>query len=180
VNERPSLERQAAALRDAFDRSFALPPAQAPEEHEDLLAIRVAGHPYAIRLRDITGIVDKRTIVSVPAAAPSLLGLAGIRGEIVPVFGLSSILGHAEPAEAPPWMVLCGTDEPIALAFSEAEGYLRLPKAALHATRDPRTAPEYINEIVTTEAGVRPVIGIPVVVAAIHKRSGPQRPAKEH
>lgn len=180
MSERPGLDGQAAALREAFDRSFALPPAEAAPEHEDLLAIRVAGHPYTIRLRDITGIVARRTIVSVPATAPGLLGLAGIRGEVVPVFGLSSILGHAEPADAPPWMVLCGTEQPIALAFSEVESYLRVPKAALHAARDPLTTHEYMNEIVTTEAGVRAVIGIPLVVAAIRRRSGPQRPAKEH
>lgn len=180
MNEPSGLDGQAAALREAFDRSFAELPAEAPPEHEDLMTIRVAGHPYIIRLRDITGIVAMRPIVPVPTAAPGLLGLAGIRGEIVPVFGLSSILGHAEPADAPSWMVLCGTNEPIALAFSEAESYLRLPKAALHAARDPQTSHEYVNEIVTTATGVRAVIGIPRVVAAIRKRSGPPRPAKEH
>ena len=44
---------KAAQLRQDFDRTFALPPSLAAPEVEDLLAIRVAGDPYAIRLLDI-------------------------------------------------------------------------------------------------------------------------------
>ena len=73
------VDTRPATLRQAFDRSFALPPSQASQEVEDLLTIRVAGDPYAILLRDIAGMVTGPRVVPVPAVTPDLLGLAGSR-----------------------------------------------------------------------------------------------------
>ena len=113
----------AAQLRQAFDSTFALPPSSASPQVEDLLTIRVAGDPYAIRLFDIAEMVSGRRVVSVPAVTPDLLGLAGIHGGIVPVFGLSSILGYGPDPGPPQWMIVCGSEDPIALAFSDFEGF---------------------------------------------------------
>jgi chemotaxis signal transduction protein len=179
MNETPVVENRAAELRQAFDLSFALPPPQAAQEVEDLLAIRVAGDPYAIRLRDIAAMVAGRRVVPVPAAALDLLGLAGIRGGVVSVFGLASILGYGQAPGSPRWMILCGTEEPIALAFSDFEGYLRLPKSSIHTDENPRATRQYVNQVASTEAGARAVISIPLVVATIRNRIGHSRPTKE-
>jgi chemotaxis signal transduction protein len=152
---------RATELRQAFDRSFALPPPGTSEDVEDLLTIRVAGDPYAIRLRDIAGMVAVRKVVPVPAATRHLLGLVGVRGNIVPLFALASILGYAQSPGPPRWMVLCGGEQPIALAFSDFEGHQRIPRSCLH------------GQVANTGAGVRAVIDIPPVVAAIRKRSEP-------
>jgi purine-binding chemotaxis protein CheW len=175
-------DNKAAQLRQAFDRTFALPPSLASPEVEDLLTIRVAGDSYAIRLLDIAGIVTGRRVVSVPSVTPDLLGLAGIRGGIVPVFGLSSILGYGPDPGSPRWMILCGTEEPIALAFSDFEGYLRLPTSALHADKDFRTTREhvkYVNQVASTPDGVRAVISTALIVATIRNRIGQHRLTKE-
>ena len=172
----------AAQLREAFDRTFALPPSGASPEVEDLLTIRVAGDPYAIRLLDIAEIVTERRVVSVPAVTPDFLGLAGIRGGIVPVFGLSSILGYGSDSRAPRWMMICGSEQPIALAFSDFEGYLRLPASALHADENFGTAREhvkYVNQVASTPDGVRAVISIPLIMATIRNRISQHRPTKE-
>jgi purine-binding chemotaxis protein CheW len=179
MNQTPVLESKAAELRQAFDRSFALPPPQASPEVEDLLTIRVAGDPYAIRLREIAGMVAGRRVVPVPAVTLDLLGLAGIRGGLVPVFGLASILGYGPAPGSPRWMLLCGAEEPIALAFSDFEGYLRLPKSSLHADENLRATRQYVNQVASTEAGARAVISIPLVVATIRNRIGHNRLAKE-
>ena len=183
MNETPVVDsvvgNRATELRHAFDLSFALPPPQASQEVEDLLTIRVVGDPYAIRLRDIAGMVAGRRVVPVPAATLDLLGLAGIRGGVVPVFGLASILGYGQAPGSPRWMILCGSEEPIALAFSDFEGYLRLPTSSLHAGEHPRATRQYVNQVASTEAGARAVISIPLVVATIRNRSGHNRPAKE-
>jgi chemotaxis signal transduction protein len=179
MNEISVVESKAAELRQAFDLSFALPPPQASQEFEDLLAIRVAGDPYAIRLRDIAGIVAGRRVVSVPAVTLDLLGLAGIRGDVISVFGLASILGYGQAPGSPRWMILCGAEEPIALAFSDFEGYLRLPKSSLHADENLRSTRQYVNQVASTEAGARAVISIPLVVATIRNRTGHNRLAKE-
>lgn len=173
------LEGRAAELRRAFDLSFAAPPTQASRELEDLLLVRIAGEPYAIRLRDVTGIIAKRAVVTVPAAAPGLLGLAGIRGNIVPVFGLASLLGYESATEAPPWFVLCGGEEPVALAFSELDGYVRLARAALHTDEGRSATHKYVSVIATTVSGARPVIAVPLVVETIRSRLGQQRSGGE-
>ena len=179
MNEIPVVESKAAELRQAFDLSFALPPPQASQEVEDLLTIRVAGDPYAIRLSDIVGIVAGRRVIPVPTVTLDLLGLAGLRGDVVSVFGLASILGYGQAPGSPRWMILCGAEEPIALAFSDFEGYLRLPKSSLHADENLRTTRQYVNQVASTEAGARAVINIPLVVATIRNRTGHNRPAKE-
>jgi hypothetical protein len=79
-------------------------------------------------------------------------------------------------------MVLCGSEEPIALAFSEFEGYLRLPRSALHADENLRTNGEhvkYVNQVVRTPDGVRAVISIPLITAAIRTRISQHRPTQE-
>jgi len=172
----------ATQLRQAFDLSFALPPALASQDVEDLLTIRVAGNPYAIRLLDIAEIVTGRKIVPVPAVTPNLLGLAGIHGGIVPVFGLSSILGYGPDPGTPRWMLLCGTEEPIALAFSHFEGYLRLPTSAFHADENIRANSEqvkYVNQVLSTPDGARAVISMPLIMANIRNRISQPRPTKE-
>src|ERR1017187_1115486 len=179
MHEPPVVQNKAAEFRQAFDLSFALPPPQASQEVEDLLTIRVAGDPYAIRLRDIAGMVAGRRVVPVPAVTLDLLGLASIRGGVVPVFGLASILGYGQAPGSPRWMILCEAEESIALAFSDFEGYLRLPKSSLHADENLRTTRQYVNQVASTDAGARAVISIPLVVATIRNRTGHNRLAKE-
>ena len=149
---------KAAELRQAFDRSFALPPPAALGEVEDLLTIRVADIPYAIRLLDISGMVAGRRVVPIPAARPNLLGLAGIRGGIVPVFGLASLLGYEEASGPPRWLVLYGSHDPIALAFSNFEGFLRLPKSSL--------------QVASTASGNLVIINLPLLAETIRNRIG--------
>jgi purine-binding chemotaxis protein CheW len=179
MNEAVDFEKIAVELRRAFDLSFASPPPEPSLEVEDLVAIRVAGDPYAIRLRDIAAIVAQRRIVRLRAAAPAFLGLAGNRGDIVPVFALSSLLGYAEDANSLPWIALCGAEEPVGLAFPELEGHLRLTNSALRREEGPRAARPYVNEVAIAGAQVRAVIAVPLVVAAIRDRRGPHRPGKE-
>lgn len=173
-----AIASKADELRQEFDRSFALPPARAAQEFEDLLAIRVAGDPYAIRLRQIGAIISGRKLVAVPAATRDFLGISGTRDGIVAVFGLASILGHVQGAEAPRWMILCGADEPIALGFSDFEGYLRLPTSALHSDEELRGTHNYVDAVASSDTGLRAVLGIPLVLAMIRNRTDPNRFAK--
>ena len=69
--------------------------------------------------------------------------------------------------------------EPIALAFSDFEGYVRLPTSALHADENLGARRQYVNQVASMEAGARAVISIPLIVATIRDRIGPNRLAKE-
>jgi len=169
-------------LRQDFDRTFAMPPSLASQEVEDLIMIRVAGDPYAIRVLDIAEILTERQVVSVPTVTPDLLGLAGIHGGIVAVFSMSSILGYGPDPGSPRWMILCGTEEPIALAFSDFEGYLRLPASALYVDESfsaTREHVKYVKQVASTPDGVRAVISIAQIMATIRNRISRHRPNKE-
>ncbi|OGQ26680.1 MAG: hypothetical protein A2138_13300 [Deltaproteobacteria bacterium RBG_16_71_12] len=173
------LVSKATALRDAFDASFALPRSQSAAEVVQLLAIRVGSHRYALRLGDLGGMIARPTIVPVPASAPGIIGIAGVHGDIVPAYLLSSLLGHTDDTDPPSWMALCRAPDVVGLCFSGLEGSLRPPRAALHraavgaqATAPPRP---FVTEAVTTDAGVLPVIAVPVLIATIRQRAGAAR-----
>jgi len=115
------LTGHAARLRREFDGGFARPFATAGSDGVELLAIRVAGHGYAIRLAEIAGLFADRTVTPVPGPLPELRGLANLRGALVPVYDLGLLLGH--PAgDAPRWLALA-TARRVALAFDGLDGH---------------------------------------------------------
>jgi len=163
------MSSQSAELRRAFDAAFALP-ARAPDETlEDVIAIRVGAEDYVVRGRELSGIAENRKLSPVPSSAPDLLGLVSVRGLLVPVFGLPSLLGYAADSEPLRWLLLVGTDEPLALAFHALTGFSRLPKSAF----SPAEGPGKARETVSFEGQVRVVIGVPALVASIRERLGP-------
>ena len=176
----PLHDPRVATLRHDFDAAFARPPAERAEESEDLLAVRIAGDAFAVRLRDIDGVVANRRVVPFPGGHSDCLGVAGIRGLTVPVFDLAALLGYGAGGEAPQWMVLSGRDDAIALAFDDFDGYLRLPRSSFRVEEKLRSTRPHVTEVASTAAGVLAVIGLPPLVAMIRNRAGRARLVKEH
>jgi purine-binding chemotaxis protein CheW len=132
--------RNAAELARAFDRSFADPVRSAPQEVERLLAIRVGGDPYAVRLRDISGLVVDRKIVPLPrstsAAAVGPLGLVGLRGGLAVVYSLGALLGHGAIGAPPRWLLLVGAGPLFGLAFDDFDGHREIASADISSRQD--------------------------------------------
>ena len=84
--------KRAAQLRRDFDSSFANPPPVAGEAVQDLLAIRLGARRFALRLSEIAGLYADKRITPVPGAAAGMLGIAGFRGSILPVYDLQRLL----------------------------------------------------------------------------------------
>jgi len=61
-------ERRGAVdeLRRAFDASFARAPTTGETPHDDLLAIRIGSHPYAVRLADVSEVLVDREVTRLP------------------------------------------------------------------------------------------------------------------
>lgn len=174
------LRHDADSLRGAFDQSFVLPRAERSVQVEGLLSIRVAGNPLAILLREVSGIVARPTVVPVPADAPALLGVAGVRGEILPVFSLSMLLGYGNELNLSRWLLICGTEEPLGLSFSELEGTLELPRSQLYRSEEGASlsaARRRIDPIAPFEGGARPILNLSWIVSTI--RSGLQPTPEE-
>jgi chemotaxis signal transduction protein len=167
-------------LRNAFDQTYAIPPSsQVIQQIENLLAIRVAGDPYAIRVREISGLANNRKTVALPSPIPELLGVAGIRGGFVPVYSLSALLGYSRDANQARWLALCESEEPVGLAFNDFEGYLRVPLAQVYAAEQRDVAREHVKHVVRAADMVRAVVSIPNTLEMIKRRCDKNRVSKE-
>lgn len=165
------VSEKVAELRHSFDETWAAPFSEATEELPDsLLSIRVSGDAYAIKVSEIVGLVTGRKIVSVPAPIPELLGLAGIRGTLVPVYSLKAILGYGSDDEQPRWLALCGTEECFAVAFHEFEGYLRIARGELYPVEQNDAVRTHVKEVARGRGAVLAVVSIPLVRESIQER----------
>lgn len=160
----------AAGLRKEFDQAFALAATTQKVQGSHLLAIRVDGNPYAIAVAEIVGLQVDRSITPLPTAVAGLLGLAGIRGELVPVYSLATLLGYQAPARNPRWLALCGGTQPFGLAFDDFERHLNVATAQVATTDSVNNKAEHIRAVAHAEEGSRPIIGIPSIAAEIARR----------
>ncbi len=178
-DDRAQLLDRAAALRDAFDHSFAEPLPPDPPPLTDLLAIRIGTEPYALRLSEIAGLFADRKITPIASRVPALLGIAGFRGAIVPVYDLHVLLGH-HAVEATRWLAVAA-DASVAFAFAAQEGQLRCGPDAIvpyqsgdgqsgDGQSDDGPSRRHVREFVRTGDFVRPIIDLVVVVDAVRRQ----------
>jgi chemotaxis signal transduction protein len=162
---------KAAELRNAFDRARAIPfLPDAVERSENLLAIRVSGDAFAIRLSEISGLTTDRKVVAFPSPLSELLGVAGIGGRLVPVYSLAALLGYGAHAGQGRWLVLCGTEEPVGLAVNELEGYLRVSLARVYAAEQKDAMSGPVTHVARAADMVRGIVSIPLIMEVIQRR----------
>ena len=170
----------AVQLRAEFDNGFAMPPRTASAPGRHLLAIGAGGGVYAIDLAEITGLQVDRRIVPAPGPLPEWLGLAGIRGELVPVYSLAMLLGHGKPSDAQVrWIALSGSRQRVGLAFETFDGHLSLDPGQIAAANADATT-EHVRAVARFDDASRPVISIASVISAIMKRCSALSASKEN
>ena len=167
----PGIGERAAALRLTFDRSFAEPLRLASETVEDLLAIRIGTQAYALRLAEVAGLFADRKVTPVPGGDAALIGIAGFRGAIVPVYGLHTLLGIASGPRRCRWLVIAAA-APVALAFETFDAQLGVPPDAILPAQAGGETQSCVREFVPTPKCSSPVIHLPSVLDAIKSRRG--------
>jgi chemotaxis signal transduction protein len=125
----PQMAQRVAELRHEFDRSFAKPPSAGKSANHDLLAIRLGQQYFALHLSDIAGVFADKKITPVPGASGFLLGIAGFRGVIAPVYDLQRLLG-CPAVRDPRWLVMTAATS-VGFAFAGFDGQLRVPASAI-------------------------------------------------
>lgn len=156
------LENRLTELRTGFDGAFALSPVEVADNLIELAMIVAGGQRYAIQLRQLSGLEANLRITSVPADLPGLLGLSAVRGHLVPVFDLASLLGASPSGQAPRWVALHFGREFIGLGFDEFEGSRRVPSQAL-GVQD--SAPG--QQVIRVESGLVHIVDVPAVISRI-------------
>ena len=157
-------------LKRSFDRSFAEAPHAQLEQAEDLLCIRVAGDAYAVRLSETSGLYVDRKVVGLPSPVAELLGMAGFRGSVIPVFALGALLGYDMTGDAGRWLLLVGTNEIVGLAFQQFDGHLRTTSHDLARQETTEPVRQHVREVVNIQGIIRPIINLDSVVQAVKRR----------
>jgi chemotaxis signal transduction protein len=163
---------RAEVLRREFDEGFARAVGADDQPLEDLLAIRVSGDPYALRLAECAGLFVDRKVTPLPTTVPWLLGLAGFRATLVPVYDLRALLGYPR-GETPRWMVSTAREAVAALAFDAFEAHVRVERAALVA--DDAPAQRHTPRLARLPGGARPLLSVPSLLEAIEARARSDR-----
>lgn len=164
----------AEQMRAAFDRGFAEPPPPDAEEAANYLGIRVGAAAYAVALGEIGAVFADKRIAPLPSRAPELLGVAGVRGEIVPVFGLAALLGMPAGEDRSRWLMLAAGGR-AGFAFDALDGHLRIPVSAVTPTSSARGFIQ-ANAVIAGEP--RPIVSIASLMEHLERRAG-QSAAKE-
>jgi purine-binding chemotaxis protein CheW len=160
-----------AGLRADFDRSFAEPARQHDAEYAELLAIHAGGRPYALRLSQASGVHSDRPVTPLPGPQAALLGVAGFSGAIVPVYDLAALLGHPVP-ERPRWLALASGTPPLALAFHDVDGHVRVPTSVIVEEADGKGGRDVLRGMVSLPGGIRPIVDLPSARAVVHQLTG--------
>jgi chemotaxis signal transduction protein len=160
---------RAAALRAAFDRSFAEPEAAEAAARENLLSIRVGPQACAVRLSDVAGLFAGKPVTRLPSEAPALLGIAGFRGTIMPVYDLAMLLGQPR-AESSRWLVVTAA-APVALAFGAFDGHLHVPASAIVPRQAGDSAERHVREFLRAPDLVLPIVHLPSILDAVRAQA---------
>jgi chemotaxis signal transduction protein len=171
-----------SALRRSFDEAFARAHRPRVTGLEDLLLVRIEGHPYALRIRELEGLHRAGKVVPLPSSSVELLGLAGIRGALVPVFSLPALLGYGG-REPPAWLVLCQTaeargGEAMALGFGALDGHVRVGPDQICGAADGATR-AHLQQVVRLPAGVCPLVEVRSIVDGCVRAARGAAPAGE-
>ncbi len=157
--------RWAEELRHEFDLSFTQPPDETGNADIGFLAIGIGEIRYALRLSEIAGLYTGKRITPVPGAKPVLIGIAGFRGTVAPVYDFGRLMGHAA-GKVPRYLVLAAA-EPVALAFDTFAGQFRAQPDAIRFRQDKDKAHGFTGELVQTGDGFVSIIDLKAVVGAI-------------
>jgi purine-binding chemotaxis protein CheW len=170
-------------LRRAFDESFAMPPTPADDDLVDLLAVTAGADRVAVPLAAMAGLVADRVVTPLPGSPPDLLGVAGLRGHLVPVYDLARVTGRDRTDGAgsghPRWLILASGSPSFAVGVDRVDAHLRVGRDAI--AEPAGEARGTTGSIVHTVDGALPVIDMLAVRASVGAAAtaGPHRVVRE-
>src|SRR4029450_3121433 len=89
---------------------------------ERFLTFRVDGELYALPGDQVAEVIRLPAVARVPQAPKGLLGLANLRGSVLPVASVRGLVGADESAEATTRAIVLDGAAPVVLAVAGVEG----------------------------------------------------------
>lgn len=166
---------QLARMRLAFDRDFESVRASAVEETEPYVVVRVGGERVALRVAALSSIEVGARVMPVPLDLPVLMGLAGVRSVLVPVYRLATLIGVATSGETQQVIAVCRAPSPVGLALDGLVGQVEAPRSA----RQPAgpAARKHVAELLQTEDGFQPIVDVSSVILELERLASGRRAA---
>jgi purine-binding chemotaxis protein CheW len=116
-----------------------------------------------------------RRLLRLPGGPVGCLGLAGLRGKMVPVFDLAAVLG-ASAASPPGWLVVTQGEPPVAWAFDALDRLVHVPADAV---RPAAGSVAGLTHTVAIDGVAHAVLNLPTLVATLVPRADAPGPSKE-
>lgn len=139
------------------------------------LTFRSEGRLYAVIADKVSEVVRMTPLARVPHAPKSLLGLTNLRGAVVPVAGMRSLLGRSEVAVSDrSRLVVLGGTTPVALAVDEVASLETVDVRTVKTSEIEMSAEadERLDGIFQTKSGVTKILDIDALLA----RAFPRQP----
>jgi purine-binding chemotaxis protein CheW len=145
---------------------------------ERFLTFKSEGRFYALPAASVSEVARMPTMARVPQAPPSLLGLANLRGSVVPVASVRALLGREDAAttHASRLLVLEGAS-PVALAVDEVISLVRVASEKVR-TAEAEVASEtgeHLQGAFDSGAHVTKILDIPELLRRGFAQSAPKR-----
>jgi hypothetical protein len=115
------INAQLARMRSEFDDSFSREASTRDESSINFVLLLCGGTKYAVALSEVSLLQGNVKVARVPNAKGSLLGICGVRGELLAVFDLAKCLRRETQLGAHAWIFRArGTSA--AFAFERCDG----------------------------------------------------------
>ena len=118
--------REQTRKKTQLSRESAAPVApDAGDVLEDLLVFQLAGEPFGLRLDVVAEIIRPPVLAHMPLVPPSLLGLANLRGIVMPVVSLRALLHLPDVAtDRSTRVIVVRGDNPVGFVVDSIRGLL--------------------------------------------------------
>lgn len=122
-------------LQDLAQRSIALalglPEQEVAQETFQGIGFGLAGHSFVAQMGQVTEILDVPQLTRIPRVEPWVVGIANVRGRLVPVIDVAELLGVEStiPLRQRRMLVVEHNDHPAGLIVDSVLGMQQLPHA---------------------------------------------------
>jgi purine-binding chemotaxis protein CheW len=143
--------------------------AAAAEPPRQFLTFRLDQRLYALPADEVAEVIRLPAVARVPQAPAGLMGLANLRGEVLPVASLRGLLGDAAPRSADKSAdtraIVLGGGAAVALAVDRVEALVSIAPDAIDAAELAAEGAERLDGVFETTAGVARILDLKAMLA---------------
>ena len=168
----PFIQLTLREMREAFDHGFAQQVGQRRQSWQDFLLVKLGQLPHALPMAEVAALQRAlpEGVTPVPGPLTALMGIAGHKGRILPVYDLAALLGLS-PAKQPQWQIVT-LNPPVILAIDAFERHVRGDGDVIARLSTPDEATQgHIRAHLHTDGEQRPIVSLASVLDTIRTMS---------